>query len=90
MEDFLDFAKFKEVNGDRFNLSPRFHFCGVDVTSGRGQQRSGCIMMLETEREKSIALGTRFPYEHLNQGDVILHETWRSQSGYSAGDQIEL
>ena len=31
--DFLDYSKFKELHGDKFNLSPRFHFCDVDVTS---------------------------------------------------------
>ena len=52
MEDFLDYAKFREVHGDQFNLSPRFHFCGVDVTSENGDLRPGCVMMLDIEREK--------------------------------------
>ena len=47
-------------------------------------------MMLDTDREREISLGTRYPYAALSQGEVILHEIWHSQSGYNIGDQIEI
>ena len=43
-------------------------------------------MMLDADREKDIALGTRYPFDALGEGEVILHDTWRTKSGYKIGD----
>ena len=33
MSDFLNYTRVLELYGEEYNLSPRFHFCDVDVTT---------------------------------------------------------
>ena len=43
-------------------------------------------MMLDTDRERDIGLGNRYPFDALNQGEVILHDSWQRELGYGVGD----
>ena len=47
-------------------------------------------MMIDTDRERDIGLGNRYPFDALDQGEVILHDSWQSEAGYVVGDQIKL
>ena len=47
-------------------------------------------MMIDTEREKEIGLATKYPFEALEPGEIILHESWQSEHGYQVGDVLNL
>lgn len=91
MRDFLNYTRVRELYGDEYNLSPRFHFCDVHVTgSDADQTNEGCVMMMDLEREKEIGLAVNFPVEALEPGQVVLPEFWRTEYGYAVGDAISL
>ena len=45
-------------------------------------------MMMDTNRERDIGLGNRYPFDALDQGEVILHDSWQIERGYEVGDPI--
>ena len=88
MSDFLNYTRVLDLYGEQYNLSPRFHFCDVDVTTQResineeSQNQHTCIMMMDTDREREIGLANKYPFEALEPGEIILHESWQTEFGY--------
>jgi len=56
------FINYNEIMNDEstssFNLSPRFHLCNLLVD----QDKPGCIMAFNADREKEIYLGASYPF----------------------------
>ena len=46
--------------------------------------------MIDTEREKEIGLATKYPFEALQPGEIIMHESWQKDFGYQIGDTMNL
>ena len=68
---FINFNKAEALlNGDQ-NLAPRFHICEVKLGFAN-DDRQGCLMALDFEREKRIDLAPRFPFDELETGECLL------------------
>ena len=74
--EFLDYSQVESLFGKTYNLSPRYHSCGVDILKDTTGSKEGeaCIMALDFEREAEIKLGEKFPYSSLAPGECLLHE----------------
>ena len=78
---FLNYTQVKTLYGEKFNLAPRFHECGVHL-SGAEYVEMG-ITFWDTQREKDIKLGISYPFEPLGPGECIV-----AFEGASIGDTV--
>ena len=46
--------------------------------------------MMDTDREREIGLATNYPFEALEPGEIILHESWQKDFGYQVGETLGL
>ena len=54
MNSMLNYTQVKELYDDEFNLSPRYHTCGISAVNH--ELKEPCLMLWNTEREKEIEL----------------------------------
>ena len=47
-------------------------------------------MMMDTEREKAISLGTLYPFGKLGPGECVINTDWQEDYELSIGDKIQL
>ena len=73
-ERFLDYRQVVDNFGEEtYNLAPRFHMCDIDVS----RVYNGCIMALDTEREKAIDLGVSYPFASLSAGECVVSSQYQ-------------
>ena len=51
---------------------------------------TACLILMDTEREKQIDLGSKFPYVPIQQGDCVVPEIWKEKHGLQEGDKIHI
>ena len=69
--DFLNYTQVEALFGKTYNLSPRFHMCGAEVT-GTNSEFNACLMAFDFAREKEIDLGLNFPFSGLKSGECLI------------------
>ena len=75
----------------QYNVAPRLHRCLQKISSPDGDVfEKGCIMTMDTEREKEIGLGTLYPYGKLAPGECIINSFWHEEYGLGIGDQVQI
>lgn len=53
---------------------------------GRGQSMQGCLMLFDTDRERDIGLGVRYPFKALEEGECVIHERMATALRLKVGD----
>ena len=79
----------KEVVGDQYNLSPRFHIAGIN-TDFAGSEQDFYIMALDFAKENEIDLGTQFPFQSLEDGECLLSQVHEKKYALQVGQTVEL
>lgn len=51
---------------------------------------SGCLMLIDTELERKIELGTRYPFKPLGRGECMMHERMAVALRLKEGDVFYL
>jgi hypothetical protein len=51
-------------------------------------QYEECLILMDTEREREIGLGSQYPYPALKTGECLVGEEYASILGVTEGDYI--
>lgn len=87
--DFLNYTQVEALFGKTYNLSPRFHMCGADVTGTNGQFNA-CIMAFDFKREQEIDLGQNFPFSRLERGECLLSTKQKELYNFQEGQTVSM
>ena len=83
----MNYTHILDLYGDEFNLSPRHNFPKVQnitVGSGEGAEVVGdpipglteaSVMFMDTQREKEIRLGPKWPFAPMEEGECLALST---------------
>ena len=88
---FFNYTQILELESTaKANLAPRKSIRTLFNTteSENTTYTSGQTVLIDTELEKDIYLGTSYPFEPLQEGECIVHEIARQKYYLEEGDQI--
>ena len=54
--------------------------------AGRAYPMQGCLMLFDTDRERDIGLGVRYPFKALEEGECVIHERMATALRLKVGD----
>lgn len=84
---YLNYTQVQTVTNDEYNLSPRLQFCTA-YNLDTGVYKSLCVMLMDTDRETEIGLGSDYPYEPLAAGECLIPSIFATD--FSVGDEFEI
>ena len=74
-KNVLNYTQITELYGKELNLSPRFQTDSVTANNSTSTTElegfEGNFMAMDTQREKEIALGPKWPFEPLGEGECL-------------------
>ena len=76
----------------RYNVAPRMYRTHTELSKPTDSLTNGTstFMLIDTEREKEIALGVDWPFAQLGPGECVLSLAFKDQLDLKEGDQLDI
>jgi len=73
---FVNYTRVQKITDKKYNLAPRKQFCDSHVGAEKNEplRNSMCLMLMDTELERSINLGSRYPFKPMKEGECFINE----------------
>ena len=76
---------------DQYNLAPRKEIKSrVYNSMHSGSYSYGHVLLIDTEREKEIYLGTAYPFPKLGLGECLINEDLAESKGFVLNQNISV
>ena len=77
--------------GDQYNLAPRKEFISRIYNSMHSEGYSnGKVLLIDTERDKEIYLGTAYPFPKLGLGECLINEDLAASKDFVLNQNISV
>ena len=91
---YFNYTQVVSLYGNKYNIAPRTHRCNQNISNSENAEVQfvdvGCIVLIDTEREKEIGLGKDYPFGKLGPGECVLHSIWQEKYGLEIGSKITI
>ena len=76
---YLNYTKIMSLTDEEYNLAPRVTFVDTEIVGSDYDPPT--VILMDTERESEIGLGSDYPFDPLGPGECIISDTYSDNFG---------